>query len=143
QVAEQSTAGEVVANEQEGDGEAEDARRRYRSEPQEQRVPEGSPIEAVGGEVDEVADRQPPRIVGERVVEDSGERVDEEDREEEPDRGDAERRPRRTADAGARALLSSRRRHPRARAPWRPRTRCERARPRPAVGGAADRARRP
>src|SRR5207245_2657259 len=105
QVAEQAAADEVVANEQQRDGEAEDARRGHRPQSEDQRVPEGTAVEPVGGEVDEVADREPPGVVRECVVEDPGERVDEEDTQEDPDRGDAKRRPPRTARAGARARL--------------------------------------
>ena len=143
QVAEQIAPDEVVTDEQEGDGKTEHAGRRHRSEPEQERVPERTAIEAVAGEVDEVAGGQPAGVVGKGVVEDPRERIHEEDGQEDPDGGDAERRPRCGPRLVAGARLSARWRHRSGRVRWRPESRRARAgRPR-APRGAAGRARPP
>ena len=57
-------------------------------------LPERAQVEAVGEEVVEVGQREAPRLVGDRVVEDAAERVDQEEDQERPDEPDAQRRAR-------------------------------------------------
>jgi hypothetical protein len=92
EIAEEVPADELVAHEQEGDGEAEDGGRGHRAEAEQQRVDERPPVEVVAGKLDEVHQREPPCLVAEGVVKDSQEWIDEEDGEERPDQRDTQRR---------------------------------------------------
>jgi len=92
EVAEEVPPDEVVAHEQERDGEAHERGRHHGAQAQEQRVRERAQIVWIARERDEVGQRQAPRLVAERVVEDPQQRIDEEHEEEEPDHADADRR---------------------------------------------------
>src|SRR5262249_44584874 len=91
QVAEEVPADEVVAHEQERDREPHHRGRDDRAETEQQRVRERAQIVGIARERDEVCEGQASRVVAERVVEDSQQRVDQEDEQEEPDDADTER----------------------------------------------------
>ena len=111
QVAEQVTAAEVEAHQQQGDGEAQHGRAGHGGQAEQYRVPQRAQVVRVPAELEEVRQREAARLVGERVVEDPQQGVDEEQDQEQPDGRIAQRRPRpppgvhssgsvRTAEAG-------------------------------------------
>ena len=64
-------------------------------QPEHERLPQRAQVEDVVEEGREIGEGDPSRLVGDRVVEDAGERVHEEDSEEEPDQAYAQRPPER------------------------------------------------
>ena len=90
QVAEEAAADEVVAHEQDRHREPHHGGRRHGAETERQRVPERAQVVGVARELGEVRDGHQSGLVGERVVEDAQQRIDEKDEQEEPDDADAE-----------------------------------------------------
>ncbi len=84
EVREEPAAHEVVAHEEERDRDAQHRGAHHGGHPQDQRVPERAQVEAIGEEVPEVGQREDARLVGDRVVEDSAERIDQEQDQEHP-----------------------------------------------------------
>src|SRR5207247_1120976 len=88
--AEEIASRELTAHEEQGHRDTEHRRRQHRARAEKERIPEGATIEPVARELEEVRQRQASCLVAYRVVEDPGERVDQEDGQEQPDEADAE-----------------------------------------------------
>ena len=93
EVAEEVAPREVVAHQQEGDRDAQDRGADHRRHAQDHRVHQRAQVEAVGEELPEVRQGPPSRLVGDRVVEDAPQRVDQEQNQERPDQPNTHRRP--------------------------------------------------
>jgi hypothetical protein len=92
EVAEERAAPEFEAHQHKRDGETQKGAADDRAHAQDERVPERPPVEGVPREFDEVGQGEPAQLVGDGVVKDADQRIDEEHDEEDPDDGDAERR---------------------------------------------------
>ena len=85
QIGEEPAAGKVVAEQEEGDGDADDRGGDHGGHAQDQGVQQGFEVEGVGEEILEVRDGEGPGLGGEAVVEEPDQGIDQKDDEKGPD----------------------------------------------------------
>ena len=90
EIAEEVTVGKLVADDEERDRDPDHRGRDDRGDSQHQRIPERAQVEAVGKKFLEIHERELPRFVGERVVEDARQGIEQKDDEKRPDQAESD-----------------------------------------------------